>query len=96
MTYRGIYRDGIVTFRGEVDLRNGVSVDVNVAQREKGNAGRTTRPQTKPRKRAKSGKSSSPNDTLTGFGIWKDRWPKSMSSAEVARKLRDQVSRRVR
>lgn len=30
MTSRGVYRDGIVTLRGDVDLRNGATVDVNL------------------------------------------------------------------
>jgi len=29
MTYRGVYRDGIVVLQGDVDLRNGEPVDVN-------------------------------------------------------------------
>ncbi|MEK6703975.1 MAG: hypothetical protein AABZ53_17085 [Planctomycetota bacterium] len=30
MTYKGVYRDGIVTLQGDVDLRNGAAVDVNL------------------------------------------------------------------
>ena len=30
MVYKGIYRDGIVTLLGDVDLRNGATVDVNL------------------------------------------------------------------
>jgi hypothetical protein len=96
MTYRGIYRDGIVILQGDVDLRNGASVDVNASRAGKGGARRVARAQTKPRKGDKSGKSSAHAGVLSGFGIWKDRWPKSMSSAEIARKLRDQVSRRTK
>jgi hypothetical protein len=29
MTYRGVYRDGLVFLEGEVQLRNGEAVDVN-------------------------------------------------------------------
>ena len=30
MIYKGVYRDGIVIIQGEVDLRNGAVVDVNL------------------------------------------------------------------
>ncbi len=35
MTYKGIYRDGIVTLLGDVDLRNGATVDVNLRGKAK-------------------------------------------------------------
>lgn len=39
MTYKGVYRDGIVIIQGEVDLQNGATVDVNLRS--------TARPQTR-------------------------------------------------
>ncbi len=40
MTYKGIYRDGIVTLLGDVDLRNGATVDVNLRGKGKPQARR--------------------------------------------------------
>ncbi|CAG1010952.1 hypothetical protein PHYC_03965 [Phycisphaerales bacterium] len=86
MTYRGVYRDGIVILQGDVDLRNGDTVEVNSARARKP----ARRAPTKTRKTARV------SERLPAFGIWKDRWPKSMSSAQIARELREQASRRVR
>ena len=35
MTYKGVYRDGIVIIQGDVDFRNGAVVDVNLRGRRK-------------------------------------------------------------
>lgn len=93
MTYRGVYRDGIVVMQGEVGLRNGAAVEVTPARDgrvRKGAAKTARRSGSKPKKSAGSAK------PLPAFGIWKDRWPNSMSSAEVACRMREQVSRRTR
>ena len=103
MTYRGVYRDGVVVLQGEVALQDGESVEVNSAPpaktktRREGKAGVKSKA-TAPARTGKKTRSAAKCATraLPGAGMWKDRWPKSMSSADVARTLRDEVSRRKR
>ena len=103
MTYRGVYRDGVVVLQGEVALQDGQSVEVNSAPPSKTKARREGKASVKSKAAARtSTRKKTPSATksatraLPGAGMWKDRWPKSMSSAEVARTLRDEVSRRKR
>jgi hypothetical protein len=94
MIYKGVYRDGIVVLHGEVDLQNGTPVNVNpAASRKSSKASRTRAESRAPAKTKKNRKNASP---LPGFGMWKDRWPASMSSEEIARQFRRDVSRRTR
>ena len=96
MTYKGIYRDGIVILRGEVDLQNGDPVEVNSAPPAKRTGTKSGRTSAKSRKPVPTSKRSKSADKLPAFGIWKDRWPSSMTSAQIARELREQASRRTR
>ena len=93
MTYRGVYRNGVVVLEDDTGLRNGTRVEVNPASRPK----RPARDRTRSRatKSARRNKTTKRQD-LPGFGIWKNRWPKSMGSAEAARDLRAKVSKRTR
>lgn len=95
MTYRGVYRDGIVVLHGDVDLENGARVDVNpIRGGGRKQAARSARA-AKPAKRTRSKGRGATSAALPGFGMWKDRWPRSMSSADIARELRQRVSRRL-
>lgn len=94
MTYKGVYRDGVVFLSGDVDLRNGEAVEVNSAKAKKPAKARGAAA-TSPKSRT-TAKRPKATDRLPAFGIWKDRWPASMSSAQIARELREQVSRRAR
>ncbi len=103
MTYRGVYRDSVVVLQGEVALQDGESVEVNAAPPAKTKALRGSKASVKSKAAARrsTGKKTriaakAAERALPGAGMWKDRWPKSMSSAEVARTLRDEVSRRKR
>lgn len=95
MTYRGVYRDGIVILDTQVDLRNGEPVEVSPASHRPKKQARGAVARSKPSKDSTRRAKSAPA-TLPGFGMWKDRWPKSMTSAEVSRRLRAEVSRRLR
>lgn len=97
MTYKGVYRDGIVVLQGDVDLQNGAHVEVNPTRDERrgrGERGLGEARRARAGKVAKAAKRSKSLGKLPGFGMWKDRWPKSMSSADIARELREGVSRR--
>lgn len=102
MTYRGVYRDGIVVLRGAVDLRNGQPVDVkstgsssvksNASAKAKSAVGgaRGAKGRAKSRKPAKPKSAKHP---LPGFGAWKHRTD-IVDSAEFARWLRRRTSTR--
>jgi hypothetical protein len=95
MTYRGVYRDGIVVLQGDVDLRNGAPVDVKPVPSGRASARPRAASRRSPSAKAGSRNTKVAQHRLPGFGMWKDRWPKSMSSADIARELRERVSRRV-
>jgi hypothetical protein len=98
MTYKGIYRDGMVTLLGEVHLRNGDAVDVNLrgksGSRRKASASRA---RTKKRARTRMTKAERLAAVLAARGTWKGRpeW-RGKSSAEVSTELRRRASRRGR
>jgi outer membrane protein assembly factor BamB len=83
MSYRGVYRDGIVVLEGEVDLRNGTTVEVNPA-RGKGKGRRKV--SSTPRRDRKA---AQVHPFIALAGLWKDRpeW-RGRSSVEIVRELR--------
>ncbi len=91
MTYRGVYRDGVIVLSGDVDLQNGDTVDVNR------NSAAGVTPKRKPvsadKKRARAGsskKKQSEHPFLALAGMWKDRkdW-RGKSSVKVVAEIRD-------
>ena len=102
MTYRGVYRDGVVVLQGDVDLQNGERVEVSPSRalgtRLKTAAktgsipkgGRRTGGRAKPRAFSKTQSAAHP---LPGFGAWKHRTD-IVDSAEFARALRRRTSTR--
>jgi hypothetical protein len=91
MTYKGVYRDGIVILHGDVDLQNGAPVEVNPAPRRSSRTAKTTAPKRRSGATKKSSKKS--DHPLPGFGSWKHR-SDITDSARFARELRGRVSRR--
>jgi hypothetical protein len=89
MTYRGVYRDGIVTLDGDVDLRNGAVVEVNVPSTRRGGAARPSTIKTRGQVRRKK---THPFVALAG--IWEDRadW-RGMTSEEIVESLRSRSSK---
>jgi hypothetical protein len=90
MTYRGVYRDGLVILEGDVNLRNGDHVDVNL----RGSSGSARAGRAKSRKqvskaRVGKGRAQPVHPLIALAGIWKDRpeW-KGKSSVEVVAELR--------
>ncbi len=112
MTYKGVYRDGIVIIQGDVGLRNGSIVDVNLRAQTKQPA--RTSGARKPKAsrdidslfkqnswdqlhRNKMNKKERMAILLASRGVWKDRPEwKGKSSAEISTELRIQASRRGR
>lgn len=108
MTYRGVYRGGVVRLEGEVDLPEGSVVEVS-------RAGRTSRKRTASEQRRANaeGKAAAAywkrltSKRMTkaqrlaafeaAFGAWKDRpeW-EGLSSAQIAAELRKRAARRGR
>lgn len=95
MTYRGIYREGIVILEGEVDLRDGATVDVHLSPirksskrkaAEKGGLRRSV-------KRPVPAKRASAKHPLPGFGAWKGR-DDIGDTAKFVRDLRKRVGAR--
>jgi hypothetical protein len=83
MTYRGVYRDGVIVLSGEVQLHDGDSVQVTRESRTgKVRPGKRT---------SKSKKSKALHPVLKLAGIWKDRedW-RGLSSVEVLELIRKQ------
>ena len=97
MTYRGVYRDGIVILQGDIELRNGASVEVNETPAKRPTAKSSSvskkRSVSKKATRAKSPTRNPAKHPLPGFGAWKDR-ADITDSAAFARDLRRKVSRR--
>lgn len=81
MTYRGVYRDGVVTLEGDVDLRNGAIVEVNAASTRRVAAASAST--TKARKPVRQKKK---HPFIALAGIWKDRddWRGKTSEEIVA------------
>lgn len=98
MTYRGVYRDGIVILQGDVDLRNGDSVEVNATPARKPKAEKKSASGTNLRRgkvRSSSPKRTTAKHPLPGFGAWKGRTDIG-DTAEFARALRKRTSTRGR
>jgi hypothetical protein len=91
MTFKGIYRDGIIILEDATGLRNGTVVEVTrPAKRTKAVAKPVAKGKKKPATRRK--RSAGSVADWPAFGIWKDRadW-KGKSSAEIARELREKA-----
>jgi hypothetical protein len=90
MTFRGVYRDGVVIIDDPSGLRNGAVVEVIQPARVASGASTKVR-----RKKATTKKGKDP--LLALAGIWKDRpeW-KGKSTLEVARALRKKAMGRDR
>jgi hypothetical protein len=91
MTYRGVYRNGVVVIDGEVGWPDGASVEVRpAARRAKRGSNQRARPTSKA-KRKPSEKKVDPIMALAG--IWKDRpdW-RGLSTLQVVAKLRERAS----
>jgi hypothetical protein len=94
MTYRGVYRDGVVYPDGDVDLRNGEYVEISRAPSAKKlpkKSRSTSERPVKTKKMSKRARVAKP--PLPGFGAWKHR-DDIVDSAEFARELRRRVSSR--
>jgi hypothetical protein len=91
MTYRGVYRDGVVIIQGDVSLRDGAQVEITETR-----TARTPSTTKKPREKkvtAKRRTTTRKRDPLDGLiGFWKDRpdW-KGRSSIAIAAELRDKA-----
>ena len=97
MTYRGIYRDGVVVLQGDVALQDGEAVEVNTAKPNRQPPATPNKKKLRseaPQRRA-GGKTAKKTRTrksiqdLAAFGIWKDRaeW-KGLSTLEIMAQLR--------
>lgn len=95
MTFRGVYKNGVVILEDATGLRNGETVDV---QRSKSSAVKAKKSATAKRVGKMSAKPSikGTRKPLPGFGAWKDRWPADMSSVEVVAEMRREAARRRR
>lgn len=107
MLYRGIYHDGLVRLDSPADIPNGSVVQVHLKRAvdgriKQGSQSKRAAPKTRgassssPRKAGSKPKKGTSKTDLPGFGMWRDRWPSDRSSADIARELREQVSRRKR
>jgi hypothetical protein len=90
MTFRGVFRNGVIVPQEGMSLPNGTVVDIRA-----GKQGRRQKPATKATSRSealkqkRSRKTREDEPVLEGFGMWKNRadW-RGKSTLEVARELR--------
>ncbi len=97
MTYRGVYRDGVVVLQGDVALQEGEAVEVNTARPNRATIAvpnkkslRSDAPAKRTRgTKAKKTQSRKKVQDLAAFGIWKNRaeW-KGLSTLEIMAQLR--------
>ncbi len=90
MTYRGIYRDGVVVLQGDVEIPNGSVVEVNAKRTP---AAKTKSAVARRARIAKQKPGSKLKPPLPGFGAWKHRTDIG-NTADFARALRKRVSKR--
>lgn len=90
MTFRGVYRDGVIYVKDAQGLRDGDVVEITG-----GTAHSTSRSAKRDKKNTRGGsrKSVDPKHPLPGFGAWKHR--KDIGdTASFARALRERISSR--
>ena len=87
MTFRGVYRDGVIVPGGEINLPEGTRVEILVARTK-----RSRKVVRKAKKKTKTKRMTAEQRVaafMQGFGISRDRpdW-KGKSTQEIARELR--------
>ncbi|MBY0260846.1 MAG: hypothetical protein K2Q20_00780 [Phycisphaerales bacterium] len=93
MTYRGVYRDGVIVLSGEVELREGDIVEVTPSKSSRTRKAKpASKGTTKDVPKPQDVKRSSKKHPLPGFGGWKHRTDIG-DTAEYVSKLRGRVSR---
>jgi len=107
MTYRGVYRDGVVRVEGDVDLRNGSHVEITAAIKPLVAKANSQSPRPKSASKVTGNmwelamskrltKAQRIAAALAACGDWKDRteW-KGKSSSQIASELRKTAASRV-
>jgi len=92
MTFRGVYKDGIIVPHEELHLSNGAEVDMNVVRDRRVAKSRAAKKTTGNKLAKKPITKKSATKKIWGAGIWSHRTD-IKNTAECAARLRRQISR---
>lgn len=92
MTFRGVYKDGIIVPHEELHLSNGAEVDFNIVRERRVAKAKTAKKTTGKKAAKKTAAKKTAVKKIWGAGIWAHRTD-IKNTAEYAARLRRQSSR---